>query len=85
MHEPAVSHRGEQDWKRKIESEHRRAKIAIRKGDCVPRPESYVVEDPAILAKRDLALGAAVEIIEHRSRQSLARDRPEIVDANNPG
>jgi hypothetical protein len=31
----------------------------------MPRPKSDVVEYPAILAKRNFAFGAAIEIIEY--------------------
>ena len=47
----------------------------MRKSQCatataLPRTECHIFERAAILAQRDLALGAAVEVIKHRVRQA---------------
>ena len=47
-------------------------------------PEGDLLEGAAILAERDLAFGAAVEIVEHGPGQSTTRDWPEILYADNP-
>jgi hypothetical protein len=49
------------------------------------RPECYILKDAAILAKRDLALGTAVQIIKNSFRHSATRQGPEILDTNDPG
>src|SRR5438477_8775267 len=49
------------------------------------RPECHILKGAAILAKRNLALGAAVQIVKNGFRHSATRQRPEILDANNPG
>jgi hypothetical protein len=49
----------------------------------MPRPKSYIVKDPAILAKRNFAFGAAVEIIENGFGDPLAGDRAEVFYAYN--
>jgi hypothetical protein len=48
----------------------------------MPRTKSHVVKNSAILPQRDFAFGAAIEIIEHRLRQSPPRNGAEIVNAN---
>jgi hypothetical protein len=65
MHEAAVADRRQQKRKRKLETKDRRAQAAIRERDCMTRPKGDVVKYPAILAERDLALSATIEIIEH--------------------
>ena len=37
------------------------------------RPERDVIKDPAVLSQRDLAIGAAVQVIKHRFGQSALR------------
>jgi hypothetical protein len=49
------------------------------------RPECHILKGAAILAKRNLALGPAVQIVKNGFRHSATRQRPEILDANNPG
>src|SRR5213596_2643591 len=49
------------------------------------RPECHILKGAAILAKRNLALGTAVQIVKNCFRHSATRQRPEILDANNPG
>jgi hypothetical protein len=48
-------------------------------------PERHVLKDAAILSERDLAFGAAIEIVENPFRNSATRHRPEILDANDAG
>src|ERR1700722_4625655 len=50
----------------------------------MPWPERNVVKYPAIFAQSDLALSAAIEVIEHCVRPSPTGDRAEVLDAHNP-
>ena len=50
----------------------------------MPRPERDVIKDPAVLSKRDLAIGATVQVIKHRFGQSAPRQGPEIMHTDNP-
>jgi len=65
MHEPAIPNRCKHDRKREIETENGGTHTAVRERDRMSRPKSYIVEDPAILAKRNFAFGAAIEIIKN--------------------
>jgi hypothetical protein len=65
MHQAAVSHRRKQERKRKIEAQNACAQVATRDCNRMPRTKCDVVEYPAILAERDLAFGAAVQIVKH--------------------
>jgi hypothetical protein len=85
MHQAAVPDRGKQEGKGKVEAQNFRAQTAARKSDGMPGPESDVIEHPAIFPERNLAFGAAVEIVKNSFRQSFARDGAEIVDAHNSG
>src|SRR5216683_4524155 len=85
MHEAAVAHGREQEWERKVEAQHACAQIAMGNGNRMTWPERHVLKDAAILSERDLAFGAAIEIVEDPFRNSATRHRPEIVDANDAG
>jgi len=65
MHKPAIPNGREHDRKRKIEAQNAGTHTAVRERDRMSRPKSYIVEDPAILAKRNFAFGAAIEIIKN--------------------
>jgi hypothetical protein len=49
----------------------------------MPGAEGYVFVNPAILAERDFAFGASIEIVEHGTGHTAFRDRAEIGNANN--
>src|SRR5579863_5315097 len=51
----------------------------------MPRAKSDVAKHSAVLAQSDFPFGAAIQVIEHRFRHPLARDRTKILDANNSG
>jgi hypothetical protein len=65
MHQPAIAHGRKQKWKTKIEAQNPGAQIALRNRDGMPRPERDIVEYPAILPQRNLALGSAIQIVEY--------------------
>src|SRR5271155_3150923 len=46
------------------------------------RTKSDIAIDSAVFAKRHFTFGSAIQVIEHRFRHSLARDRTKILDAN---
>jgi len=47
--------------------------------------EGNVLESTAVLAERNLALGAAIQIVENWLGQPAARNRPKILDAHHAG
>jgi hypothetical protein len=83
MHQAAIADRGKQEWKSKIEAENASTQTAVRDRNGVPRAEGDVIEYAAIFAKRDFALGSAIEVIENGLRKSFAGDGAEILDADN--
>ena len=85
MHEPAIAHGREHEWKRKIEAQNRSAQTAIGEGYGMTRTKGHVIENSAILAQRDFAFGAAIEIIKNRLWNALTRDGTKIFDADNSG
>ena len=84
VHEPAVSHRGEQEGQGQVEAQNASTQIATRNRHGMSRPECYVLEGAAILAEGDLAFGASVQIVEHGPGHSATCQRPQILDADNP-
>src|SRR5258707_13923031 len=56
--------------------------IALRDRDRMARSECHLLKGAAILAKRDLAFGAAVQVVKHRFRYPATRQRPQILDAD---
>ncbi len=85
MHEPAVSDRRKHERNSEFEAQNSGGQTAIANRYRMTRPKSDVVKYPAIFAECDLAFGAAVEVVEHRLRNSFARDGPEVFDANHSG
>jgi hypothetical protein len=85
MHEPAVPDRCEQERKSKIEAQNARLQVTLRDCDRMPRPKRHVVKYPAILAERYLAFGATIKVVEYWFRHPLAREGPEVLNANHPG
>ena len=67
-----------------VEAQHARAQVALRQRDGVARPEGHVLERAAVLAKRDLAFRASVEIVEDGAGHATAGQGPEIFDADDP-
>jgi hypothetical protein len=51
-------------------------------GDCVARTKGDILIDAAIFAERNLAFGAAIEVIEDRSGQAALGEGPKISDAD---
>jgi len=60
-----------------------RAQIAIRKRYRVAGTKRYIIENTAILAQRDFAFRAAIEIIEYNSGEPPVRYAPQIIDIHN--
>src|SRR5579864_2751815 len=85
MHQPAVSHGSQHKRKRKLEPENCGAQIACSKGNSVPRTKRDIVEDTAILAKRNLPFSSTIQVVEDGFRNSLAGDRAEVLDADHTG
>jgi len=48
----------------------------------MPRTKGDFLESTPVLAQRDLAFGAAVEVIENRLREPATGKRPEVFHAN---
>jgi hypothetical protein len=84
VHETTVAYGGQQEGKGEVEAQHASMQVALRHGDRVARPERDVLEDAAVLAERDLAFGASVQIVKNGPGQSATRDRPEIFDTDYP-
>ena len=51
----------------------------------MPRPEGDVLEGAAVLAERDLAFRASVEIVEDGAGHAAARQGPQILDGDHAG
>ena len=49
------------------------------------RAKGNVVEDAAVLAKRDFTIGAAIQVIENRPWKPATSQGPEIVNTNDVG
>ena len=49
------------------------------------RTERYVIEDTAVLAKGDLAVSAAVEVIKNWPGESATSQRPEVINTDDVG
>ena len=75
---PAAADRREREGEREIGAEDARPEIDLRNGDGVLWPEQHVVENSAVLAERDLAIGTAVDVVEGDTRQTPLRQAPEI-------
>src|SRR3954470_20975311 len=82
-----VEHAAAADWrqqKRQVEgvTENGGPQIDQWKRNGSPRPEGDVVEDPAVLAKRPLGFGAAVDVVEHHARQAAFSKPSQVVDVD---
>jgi|SRR5690349_10201869 hypothetical protein len=85
MHQAAVSDRGQQGGKRKIEAQHAGSQVTIPDGNGMARAEGDIVKHAAILTQRELAIGPSVKVIKNRPRQPATSQGPEIVDTDNVG
>ena len=52
----------------------------LRRRDSVARPEKNLFPRAAVLAQRDFAIGAAIDVIEDGARKAAPRELPQIVD-----
>ena len=84
MHQAAVAHRRQQRGERYVEAQDACPHLALGHRDRMTRPERDVIKDPAVLAQRDLAIRAAVQVIKHRFGQSTPRQGPEILHTDDP-
>ena len=82
VHHPQVADGRQHERQRQIAPEHARTQVARRHRHRLAGAKRQVVEGPAVLAKRHLAIGAAVDVVEHRTGHPPARERPQIVDAD---
>src|SRR4051794_36187728 len=78
MHQPAITHRGEQSGKRYVETKHMRAHVAMDHRDGVPRTKGHIIEYAAVLAQGDFAVGPAIEVIEDGARQPPLGQWPKV-------
>ncbi len=85
VHQTAVSDRGKQEGEGKVEAQDAGPQIALRDRDRMARSERHLLERAAILSKRDLAFGAAVQIVKHGFRHPATRHRSQIIDAKDTG
>ena len=84
MYKAAIAHRSQQRRERNVEAQDACPHIAIGHRYRMTRPECDVIKDPAVLSQRDLAIGAAVQVIKHRFGQSAPRQGPEIMYTDDP-
>jgi len=57
--------------------------IGFAHGHCLPRAHRDRFEGPAVLAQRNLIVGAAVNIVEDRTRQATSCESPQITNVDN--
>jgi hypothetical protein len=79
---PAASHRRKKKRKADRHPEHLSAEIALWHRNALARPERHRLKGTAVLVKRHLAFGAAVDVIEHDARQSTPGKLSQVVDAD---
>ena len=80
----AAADRREQEREREPGAEDRDAQVARGRRNGAARPESDRLERAAILAQRDLRIGAAVDVVEHGARQPPSGDPAQIGDVDDP-
>jgi hypothetical protein len=85
MHEAAVTYRGKDRGERQFGTQNSRAEITMRHRNRIPRPEGHVFERATILAQCELALGASVDIVEDRGRQTTPGQAPQVIDVDDMG
>ena len=64
-------------------AEHGRAQIAHRRCDRTARPQCHRFERPAVCAQRRFVLSAAVDVVEHDTREPPLRPAPQVFDVQN--
>src|SRR5579863_6760285 len=80
MEHAAGAERGENHRQSEVASENVDARVALWRGDRIARPKENVFPSPAVLAQRDFAVGAAVDVVEHGPRNTTLGQFSEIVD-----
>lgn len=80
VHQTAVADRSQHCGERKFMAEHASLQVTIRDGDRTARTKQHIAKCPAVFPERDFAIGAAIQIIEHRPRQSTLRHAAQIFD-----
>jgi hypothetical protein len=76
----AASHGREQEWKIDGSAEYVCAQLASRNGDTLPRAKCHAFERTAVLTKRDLAFGSAVDVIEHYAWKATLSEAAQVAD-----
>jgi len=66
MHQAAIADWSEHGGERNVEAQDAGSQIALGQGHGMTGTEGNVIEDAAILAQRDLAIGAAVQVVKNR-------------------
>ena len=66
----------EQEGQLEGRAEHGRVEIARRDGDSRPRAKRHIVEHAAVLAQRDFAVGAAVDVVEDHAAEGAGAPCP---------
>ena len=82
-HEPTAPDRREDQRHANRIAEHGRAQIAHRRRDRTARPQCHGFERPAVCAQRRFVLSAAVDVIEHHTREPTFRHAPQVFDVQN--
>ena len=82
IEQAAAADRREQQRERERKAEHRGPHVARGSRDGTPRAEYHRVECAAVLAERDLAVRAAIDVIEHDARQAAFGEPPQIGDVD---
>jgi hypothetical protein len=80
MHQPAVAYGRKDRGECEVRAEDTSAQVALRHGDGVARTKRYALKDATIFAKGDLVFGAAIEVIEHHTRETALCETPKVVN-----
>ncbi len=71
-----ASRNGRSDWGAK----YRVCGARARNGDALARAECHAFERTAVLPKRDLAFGSAVDIVENHAGKTTFSEAPQVAD-----
>jgi hypothetical protein len=85
VHQAAVANRSKQERESEIEAENAGAQVAIGDSDRMAGAEGDIVIHSAIFAERDLAFGAAIEIVEDGPGHAALGEGAEICNADYAG
>ena len=77
--------RREQERQIEVRAEDGGPQIGARREHGVARAERDGVEDAAVVAQRDLVLGAAVGVVEDDARQPALGEAPQVGDVDGLG